>query len=81
MAVLLRVDFWKNKVGDKNMVFAAVMQVTTVNTHTLSADDIAVCRLAVTEVTLHTYVASNIGWSCHSYMEDVERRLFSCKSS
>jgi len=56
MAVLLHIDFWKN-----NVVLAALMQVTTVNTRPLSADDIAVCRLAATEVTLHTYVASNIG--------------------
>jgi len=47
--------------------------VTTVTTDPLSGEDIAFCRLAVTEVTFHTYVASNIGLPCHSCTVDVER--------
>jgi hypothetical protein len=49
--------------------------VTTVTTDPLSADDLAVCHLAFTEATMHTYVTSNIGWPCNIYAEDVERRV------
>jgi hypothetical protein len=51
------------------------MQVKSVTRNPLSADDTAVCHLAYTKATLHTYVPSHIGWSCHSYTEDVERRV------
>jgi len=54
---------------------AALMQLTTLNTDSLSADDIAVYRLAFTEVTLHTNIASNTGWPFHSYTEGVDRRV------
>jgi len=54
---------------------AALMQVTTVTSESLSADNAAVYRLRFSQTTLHTLAARLIKQSCRSNADSVERTL------